>query len=153
MLKLVPRTAWRSWIYHGESNPNWKKKLIIQLLLSFFKSRIYLSLTVKIIWNVLKELCHICNSSFARGKWPARWCKGCSYKERSLNDQPKQQQPFAAFIDFCFVFLWYAVFLREGNSPDQHQTITYNQLLKEVCRCANTLCQMGRSLNSSLYLN
>ncbi|XP_022534691.2 acyl-CoA synthetase short chain family member 2 like [Astyanax mexicanus] len=31
----------------------------------------------------------------------------------------------------------------EGNSPDHHMTITYSQLLKQVCRCANALKQMG----------
>ncbi|XP_072524694.1 acyl-CoA synthetase short chain family member 2 like [Salminus brasiliensis] len=31
----------------------------------------------------------------------------------------------------------------EGNSPDHHLTITYSQLLKQVCRCANALKQMG----------
>ncbi|KAK2868429.1 hypothetical protein Q7C36_000300 [Tachysurus vachellii] len=31
----------------------------------------------------------------------------------------------------------------EGNSPDHHLTITYSQLLKEVCRCANALKQLG----------
>ncbi|KAI5092803.1 acetyl-coenzyme A synthetase, cytoplasmic [Silurus meridionalis] len=31
----------------------------------------------------------------------------------------------------------------EGNSPDHHLTITYSQLLKQVCRCANALKQLG----------
>uniref|UniRef100_A0A673KUF1 Acetyl-coenzyme A synthetase n=1 Tax=Sinocyclocheilus rhinocerous TaxID=307959 RepID=A0A673KUF1_9TELE len=31
----------------------------------------------------------------------------------------------------------------EGNSPDHHQTITYNQLLRNVCRCANALKLLG----------
>ncbi|KAJ8272892.1 hypothetical protein GJAV_G00094670 [Gymnothorax javanicus] len=31
----------------------------------------------------------------------------------------------------------------EGNSPDHQVSITYNQLLTEVCRCANVLKQMG----------
>uniref|UniRef100_A0AAY4BYM1 Acetyl-coenzyme A synthetase n=1 Tax=Denticeps clupeoides TaxID=299321 RepID=A0AAY4BYM1_9TELE len=31
----------------------------------------------------------------------------------------------------------------EGNSPDQHMEITYSQLLKQVCRCANAFRQMG----------
>ncbi|TSR27760.1 Acetyl-coenzyme A synthetase, cytoplasmic [Bagarius yarrelli] len=31
----------------------------------------------------------------------------------------------------------------EGNSPDYHTTITYSQLLKQVCRCANVLKQLG----------
>ncbi|XP_076837418.1 acyl-CoA synthetase short chain family member 2 like [Brachyhypopomus gauderio] len=31
----------------------------------------------------------------------------------------------------------------EGNSPGHHQTITYTDLLKQVCRCANGLKQMG----------
>ncbi|KAM4605343.1 acyl-CoA synthetase short chain family member 2 like [Polymixia lowei] len=31
----------------------------------------------------------------------------------------------------------------EGNSPDHHMTITYSQLLSQVCRCANVLKQMG----------
>lgn len=44
----------------------------------------------------------------------------------------------------------YVLLLREGNSPDQHLTITYNQLLNEVCCCANVLKQMGRKLNSCL---
>uniref|UniRef100_A0A673KL29 Acetyl-coenzyme A synthetase n=1 Tax=Sinocyclocheilus rhinocerous TaxID=307959 RepID=A0A673KL29_9TELE len=35
------------------------------------------------------------------------------------------------------------VSFREGNSPDHHQTITYNQLLRNVCRCANALKLLG----------
>uniref|UniRef100_A0A8C2D8B6 Propionate--CoA ligase n=1 Tax=Cyprinus carpio TaxID=7962 RepID=A0A8C2D8B6_CYPCA len=31
----------------------------------------------------------------------------------------------------------------EGNSPNHHQTITYNQLLRNVCRCANGLKLLG----------
>uniref|UniRef100_A0A8C1RGC4 Acetyl-coenzyme A synthetase n=1 Tax=Cyprinus carpio TaxID=7962 RepID=A0A8C1RGC4_CYPCA len=31
----------------------------------------------------------------------------------------------------------------EGNSPDHHQNITYNQLLRSVCRCANALKLLG----------
>ncbi|KAK3513689.1 hypothetical protein QTP70_028781 [Hemibagrus guttatus] len=31
----------------------------------------------------------------------------------------------------------------EGNSPDHYLTITYSQLLKQVCRCANALKQLG----------
>nr|XP_015208879.1 PREDICTED: acetyl-coenzyme A synthetase, cytoplasmic-like [Lepisosteus oculatus] len=31
----------------------------------------------------------------------------------------------------------------EGNSPDRQRSITYRQLLKEVCRCANVLKSMG----------
>ncbi|XP_062843407.1 acyl-CoA synthetase short chain family member 2 like [Trichomycterus rosablanca] len=31
----------------------------------------------------------------------------------------------------------------EGNSPDHHMTITYSQLLKQVCKCANALKQLG----------
>ncbi|RXN25161.1 acetyl-coenzyme A cytoplasmic-like protein [Labeo rohita] len=31
----------------------------------------------------------------------------------------------------------------EGNSPDHHQTITYNQLLRNVCQCANALKLLG----------
>uniref|UniRef100_A0A673LDN5 Propionate--CoA ligase n=1 Tax=Sinocyclocheilus rhinocerous TaxID=307959 RepID=A0A673LDN5_9TELE len=31
----------------------------------------------------------------------------------------------------------------EGNSPNHHQTITYNQLLRNVCRCANALKLLG----------
>ncbi|XP_030629309.1 acyl-CoA synthetase short chain family member 2 like [Chanos chanos] len=31
----------------------------------------------------------------------------------------------------------------EGNSPDHHLKITYSQLLKQVCRCANALKQLG----------
>ncbi|GAA6098237.1 acyl-CoA synthetase short chain family member 2 like isoform X1 [Tachysurus ichikawai] len=34
-------------------------------------------------------------------------------------------------------------YLWEGNLPDHHLTITYSQLLKEVCRCANALKQLG----------
>uniref|UniRef100_A0A9J8BKD2 acetate--CoA ligase n=1 Tax=Cyprinus carpio carpio TaxID=630221 RepID=A0A9J8BKD2_CYPCA len=34
-------------------------------------------------------------------------------------------------------------FCREGNSPNHHQTITYNQLLRNVCRCANALKLLG----------
>lgn len=33
--------------------------------------------------------------------------------------------------------------VREGNSPDHHQTITYSHLLSHVCRCANVLKKMG----------
>uniref|UniRef100_A0A8C2HNZ0 Acetyl-coenzyme A synthetase n=1 Tax=Cyprinus carpio TaxID=7962 RepID=A0A8C2HNZ0_CYPCA len=35
------------------------------------------------------------------------------------------------------------VSFREGNSPDHHQNITYNQLLRSVCRCANALKLLG----------
>ncbi|CDQ96015.1 unnamed protein product, partial [Oncorhynchus mykiss] len=35
------------------------------------------------------------------------------------------------------------LFSREGNSPDHHEAITYGQLLGQVCRCSNTLKQMG----------
>uniref|UniRef100_A0A671NP64 Acetyl-coenzyme A synthetase n=1 Tax=Sinocyclocheilus anshuiensis TaxID=1608454 RepID=A0A671NP64_9TELE len=35
------------------------------------------------------------------------------------------------------------LFCREGNSPNHHQTITYNQLLRNVCRCANALKLLG----------
>ncbi|XP_039505071.1 acyl-CoA synthetase short chain family member 2 like isoform X1 [Pimephales promelas] len=31
----------------------------------------------------------------------------------------------------------------EGNSPDHHLTVTYNQLLRNVCRCANALKLLG----------
>lgn len=31
----------------------------------------------------------------------------------------------------------------EGNSPDHHLTISYNQLLRNVCRCANALKLLG----------
>uniref|UniRef100_A0A672QP95 Propionate--CoA ligase n=1 Tax=Sinocyclocheilus grahami TaxID=75366 RepID=A0A672QP95_SINGR len=31
----------------------------------------------------------------------------------------------------------------EGNSPNHHQAITYNQLLRNVCRCANALKLLG----------
>lgn len=34
---------------------------------------------------------------------------------------------------------------REGNTPDHHLTITYSQLLKQVCKCANALKQLGKS--------
>uniref|UniRef100_A0AAZ3Q1Q6 Acetyl-coenzyme A synthetase, cytoplasmic n=1 Tax=Oncorhynchus tshawytscha TaxID=74940 RepID=A0AAZ3Q1Q6_ONCTS len=34
-------------------------------------------------------------------------------------------------------------FYWEGNSPDHHEAITYGQLLGQVCRCSNTLKQMG----------
>uniref|UniRef100_A0A6Q2ZH58 Acetyl-coenzyme A synthetase n=1 Tax=Esox lucius TaxID=8010 RepID=A0A6Q2ZH58_ESOLU len=34
-------------------------------------------------------------------------------------------------------------FYWEGNSSDHHMTITYRQLLGQVCRCANVLKQMG----------
>ncbi|XP_026873237.2 acyl-CoA synthetase short chain family member 2 like [Electrophorus electricus] len=34
-------------------------------------------------------------------------------------------------------------YLWEGNLPAHHQTITYGQLLKQVCRCANALKQTG----------
>uniref|UniRef100_A0A8D3ANM5 Acetyl-coenzyme A synthetase, cytoplasmic n=1 Tax=Scophthalmus maximus TaxID=52904 RepID=A0A8D3ANM5_SCOMX len=42
----------------------------------------------------------------------------------------------------------------EGNSPDQHMTITYSQLLSHVCRCANVLRQMGvkKGDRVSIYL-
>uniref|UniRef100_A0A8C7I9M4 acetate--CoA ligase n=1 Tax=Oncorhynchus kisutch TaxID=8019 RepID=A0A8C7I9M4_ONCKI len=35
------------------------------------------------------------------------------------------------------------LFSREGNSPDHREAITYGQLLGQVCRCSNTLKQMG----------
>lgn len=38
------------------------------------------------------------------------------------------------------------VFCREGNSPDHHLTISYNQLLRNVCRCANALKLLGKSI-------
>lgn len=38
--------------------------------------------------------------------------------------------------------------LREGNSSDHHMTITYRQLLSQVCRCANVLKQMGEKQKS-----
>lgn len=47
----------------------------------------------------------------------------------------------------CFV-----MFAREGNTPDHHMTITYHQLLRQVCRCANVLKQMGETLMSPLAL-
>ncbi|XP_056127613.1 acyl-CoA synthetase short chain family member 2 like [Rhinichthys klamathensis goyatoka] len=31
----------------------------------------------------------------------------------------------------------------EGNSPDHHVTVTYSQLLRNVCRCANALKLLG----------
>uniref|UniRef100_A0A8C7IDJ8 Acetyl-coenzyme A synthetase n=1 Tax=Oncorhynchus kisutch TaxID=8019 RepID=A0A8C7IDJ8_ONCKI len=34
-------------------------------------------------------------------------------------------------------------FYWEGNSPDHREAITYGQLLGQVCRCSNTLKQMG----------
>ncbi|KAG7220901.1 hypothetical protein INR49_017751 [Caranx melampygus] len=42
----------------------------------------------------------------------------------------------------------------EGNSPDHHMTITYSQLLSQVCRCANVLKQMGvkKGDRVSIYL-
>uniref|UniRef100_A0A7N9B246 acetate--CoA ligase n=1 Tax=Mastacembelus armatus TaxID=205130 RepID=A0A7N9B246_9TELE len=42
----------------------------------------------------------------------------------------------------------------EGNSPDHHMTITYHQLLRQVCRCANVLKQMGvkKGDRVSIYL-
>ncbi|XP_047444793.1 acyl-CoA synthetase short chain family member 2 like [Mugil cephalus] len=42
----------------------------------------------------------------------------------------------------------------EGNSPDHHMTITYRQLLSQVCRCANVLKQMGvkKGDRVSIYL-
>uniref|UniRef100_A0A672IV97 Acetyl-coenzyme A synthetase n=1 Tax=Salarias fasciatus TaxID=181472 RepID=A0A672IV97_SALFA len=42
----------------------------------------------------------------------------------------------------------------EGNSPDRHETITYRQLLSQVCRCANVLKQMGvkKGDRVSIYL-
>lgn len=36
---------------------------------------------------------------------------------------------------------------REGNSPDHHLSVTYHQLLSQVCRCANVLKQMGEKLH------
>ncbi len=43
------------------------------------------------------------------------------------------------------------VLFREGNSPDHHQTITYNQLLRSVCRCANALKLLGKTSSSSAF--
>uniref|UniRef100_A0A3Q3FFA2 Acetyl-coenzyme A synthetase n=1 Tax=Labrus bergylta TaxID=56723 RepID=A0A3Q3FFA2_9LABR len=42
----------------------------------------------------------------------------------------------------------------EGNSPDHHMTITYHQLLSQVCRCANVLKKMGvkKGDRVSIYL-
>ncbi|XP_026231259.1 acyl-CoA synthetase short chain family member 2 like [Anabas testudineus] len=42
----------------------------------------------------------------------------------------------------------------EGNSPDHHMTITYRQLLSQVCRCANVLKTMGvkKGDRVSIYL-
>ncbi|XP_028988588.1 acyl-CoA synthetase short chain family member 2 like [Betta splendens] len=42
----------------------------------------------------------------------------------------------------------------EGNSPDHHVTITYRQLLSQVCRCANVLKRMGvkKGDRVSIYL-
>ncbi|XP_033838242.1 acyl-CoA synthetase short chain family member 2 like [Periophthalmus magnuspinnatus] len=42
----------------------------------------------------------------------------------------------------------------EGNSPDHHSEITYNQLLSQVCRCANVLKKMGvqKGDRVSIYL-
>uniref|UniRef100_A0A3B4U1K2 Acetyl-coenzyme A synthetase n=1 Tax=Seriola dumerili TaxID=41447 RepID=A0A3B4U1K2_SERDU len=42
----------------------------------------------------------------------------------------------------------------EGNSPDHNMTITYGQLLSQVCRCANVLKQMGvkKGDRVSIYL-
>uniref|UniRef100_A0A674PIQ8 Acetyl-coenzyme A synthetase, cytoplasmic n=1 Tax=Takifugu rubripes TaxID=31033 RepID=A0A674PIQ8_TAKRU len=44
--------------------------------------------------------------------------------------------------------------LREGNSPDHHLSVTYHQLLSQVCRCANVLKQMGvgKGDRVSIYL-
>lgn len=39
-------------------------------------------------------------------------------------------------------------FHREGNSPDHHLTITYSQLLRQVCRCANALKLLGKTTSS-----
>uniref|UniRef100_A0A672IYV4 Acetyl-coenzyme A synthetase n=1 Tax=Salarias fasciatus TaxID=181472 RepID=A0A672IYV4_SALFA len=48
----------------------------------------------------------------------------------------------------------FSALLREGNSPDRHETITYRQLLSQVCRCANVLKQMGvkKGDRVSIYL-
>uniref|UniRef100_A0A3B3CPK5 Acetyl-coenzyme A synthetase, cytoplasmic n=1 Tax=Oryzias melastigma TaxID=30732 RepID=A0A3B3CPK5_ORYME len=42
----------------------------------------------------------------------------------------------------------------EGNSPEHHLTITYQQLLSRVCRCANVLKKMGvkKGDRVSIYL-
>uniref|UniRef100_A0A671VMV0 Acetyl-coenzyme A synthetase n=1 Tax=Sparus aurata TaxID=8175 RepID=A0A671VMV0_SPAAU len=42
----------------------------------------------------------------------------------------------------------------EGNSPDHHMSITYRQLLSQVCRCANVLKKMGvkKGDRVSIYL-
>ncbi|KAM9789439.1 acyl-CoA synthetase short chain family member 2 like [Neosynchiropus ocellatus] len=42
----------------------------------------------------------------------------------------------------------------EGNTADHHVTITYRQLLSQVCRCANVLKQMGvrKGDRVSIYL-
>ncbi|KAF3698712.1 Acetyl-coenzyme A synthetase, cytoplasmic [Channa argus] len=45
-------------------------------------------------------------------------------------------------------------FYWEGNSPDHYMTITYSQLLGQVCRCANVLKQLGvkKGDRVSIYL-
>lgn len=45
-------------------------------------------------------------------------------------------------------------FYWEGNAPDHHLSITYQQLLSQVCRCANVLKQMGvrKGDRVSIYL-
>ncbi|CAG07125.1 unnamed protein product, partial [Tetraodon nigroviridis] len=45
-------------------------------------------------------------------------------------------------------------FYWEGNEADHHLTITYRQLLSQVCRCANVLKQMGvrKGDRVSIYL-
>ncbi|XP_056911859.1 acyl-CoA synthetase short chain family member 2 like [Takifugu flavidus] len=45
-------------------------------------------------------------------------------------------------------------FYWEGNSPDHHLSVTYHQLLSQVCRCANVLKQMGvgKGDRVSIYL-
>lgn len=46
----------------------------------------------------------------------------------------------------------FVLFTREGNSPDHHLTVTYRQLLSQVCRCANVLKQMGEKLSITCKL-
>lgn len=55
----------------------------------------------------------------------------CGIKEKTL-----------ALTDFWFPLLP-VLLLREGNTPGHHLSITYRQLLSQVCRCANVLKQMG----------
>lgn len=53
-------------------------------------------------------------------------------------------------VGLTLALLCVCSFCREGNSPDHQASITYSQLLTQVCRCANVLKRMGKDLALSL---